>query len=101
MADLLRRKDPFQTHETVSAEGFDLARINWIGTIEVEGHRRDASAWRAAAPSDSARPMPLSAASSAREMLTGLHAVMARRGSAQSKLDQVVDLIAEKMESDV
>src|SRR6478752_10007286 len=45
--------------------------------------------------------MPLSAASSAREMLTGLHAVMARRGSAQSKLDQVVDLIAEKMDSDV
>jgi phosphotransferase system, enzyme I, PtsP len=45
--------------------------------------------------------MPLSAATSAREILTGLHAIMARRGSAQSKLDQVVDLIAEKMNSDV
>jgi phosphotransferase system enzyme I (PtsP) len=45
--------------------------------------------------------MPLSAATSAREILTGLHAIMAKRGSAQNKLDQVVDLIAEKMQSDV
>jgi phosphotransferase system enzyme I (PtsP) len=45
--------------------------------------------------------MPLSAATSAREILIGLHDVMAKRGSAQSKLDQVVDLIADKMESDV
>src|SRR6478672_8731031 len=46
--------------------------------------------------------MPLSAAAtSAREILTGLHAIMARRGSAQHKLDQVVDLIADKMNSDV
>src|SRR5438309_1221934 len=45
--------------------------------------------------------MPLSAATSAREILTGLHDVMAKRGSAQSKLDQVVDLIADKMDSDV
>jgi len=45
--------------------------------------------------------MPLSAATSAREILTGLHAIMASRGSAQSKLDRVVDLIAEKMHSDV
>src|SRR5690349_673029 len=45
--------------------------------------------------------MPHSAATSAREILTGLHDVMAKRGSAQSKLDQVVDLIAEKMDSDV
>src|SRR5881275_1062196 len=45
--------------------------------------------------------MPLSAATSAREILTGLHAIMASRGSAQSKLDQVVDLIAGKMDSDV
>ncbi|MEA3079017.1 MAG: phosphotransferase system, enzyme PtsP, partial [Sphingomonadales bacterium] len=37
----------------------------------------------------------------AREILTGLHAVMASRGSAQSKLDKVVDLIAGKMDSDV
>src|ERR1700740_676360 len=45
--------------------------------------------------------MPQSAATSAREILTGLHDVMAKRGSAQHKLDQVVDLIAEKMGSDV
>ena len=45
--------------------------------------------------------MPLSAATSAREILTGLHAIMARRGSAQHKLDQVVDLIADKMHSEV
>jgi phosphotransferase system enzyme I (PtsP) len=45
--------------------------------------------------------MPLTAAASAREILTGLHEVMAGRGSAQSKLDKVVDLVAEKMESEV
>ena len=45
--------------------------------------------------------MPLSAAASAREILTGLHEIMARRGSAQSKLDRVVDLIAAAMGSDV
>src|SRR5881409_2128968 len=45
--------------------------------------------------------MPLSAATSAREILTGLHAIMASRGSAQSKLDKVVDLIAGKMASEV
>ena len=45
--------------------------------------------------------MPLTAATSAREILTGLHDVMAKRGSAQSKLDKVVDLIAEKMTSEV
>jgi len=45
--------------------------------------------------------MPLSAATSAREILTGLHDVMAKRGSAQTKLDKVVDLIAEAMESEV
>src|SRR6478672_11655828 len=45
--------------------------------------------------------MPLSAATSAREILTGLHAIMARRGSAQAKLDHVVDLIADKMASEV
>jgi phosphotransferase system, enzyme I, PtsP len=45
--------------------------------------------------------MPLSAAASAREILTGLHEIMAGRGSAQSKLDKVVDLIAEAMESEV
>ena len=45
--------------------------------------------------------MPLSAATSAREILTGLHEVMAKRGSAQAKLDQVVDLIADKMVSEV
>ena len=45
--------------------------------------------------------MPASAATSAREILTGLHEVMAKRGSAQTKLDRVVDLIAEAMKSDV
>ena len=45
--------------------------------------------------------MPVSAASSAREILTGLHEVMAKRGSAQTKLDKVVDLIAEAMKSEV
>ncbi|WP_324806577.1 phosphoenolpyruvate--protein phosphotransferase [Sphingomonas sp. LY29] len=41
------------------------------------------------------------AAASAREILTGLHDVMARRGSAQVKLDRVVDLIAVAMKSEV
>ena len=45
--------------------------------------------------------MPLTAATSAREILTGLHDLMARRGSAQVKLDHVVDLIAEAMRSEV
>jgi phosphotransferase system enzyme I (PtsP) len=45
--------------------------------------------------------MPLSAATSAREILTGLHDLMARRGSAQAKLDLTVDLIAEAMRSEV
>src|SRR6476661_1402661 len=41
------------------------------------------------------------AAASAREILTGLHDVMARRGSAQAKLDRVVELIASAMKSEV
>jgi phosphotransferase system enzyme I (PtsP) len=45
--------------------------------------------------------MPQTAATSAREILTGLHDVMAARGNAQSKLDRVVDLIAEAMASEV
>ena len=45
--------------------------------------------------------MPATAAASAREILTGLHDIMAKRGSAQAKLDRVVDLIAEAMGSDV
>ena len=45
--------------------------------------------------------MPTSAIASAREILTGLHHVMARRGSAQAKLDRVVDLIAGAMSSEV
>jgi phosphotransferase system enzyme I (PtsP) len=45
--------------------------------------------------------MPATAATSAREILTGLQAVMASRGSAQSKLDKVVNLIAEAMQSEV
>src|SRR3954463_13579512 len=45
--------------------------------------------------------MATTAAASAREILTGLHEVMAKRGSAQAKLDRVVDLIAEAMGSEV
>src|SRR6476619_6445205 len=45
--------------------------------------------------------MGTTAAVSAREILTGLHEVMAKRGSAQVKLDKVVDLIAEAMSSEV
>jgi phosphotransferase system enzyme I (PtsP) len=45
--------------------------------------------------------MATTAAGSAREILTGLHDIMAKRGSAQAKLDRVVDLIAEAMRSDV
>jgi phosphotransferase system, enzyme I, PtsP len=45
--------------------------------------------------------MPTAAASASREIIVGLHDLMARRGSAQSKLDQIVDLIAEAMQSEV
>jgi phosphotransferase system enzyme I (PtsP) len=45
--------------------------------------------------------MPTSASVSAREILTGLHEVMAARGSVQAKLAKVVDLIADKMQSEV
>src|SRR6059058_5943515 len=45
--------------------------------------------------------MPASPAASARELLTGLHEIMAKRGSAQTKLDRVVDVIAAAMGSDV
>src|SRR3954468_9688347 len=45
--------------------------------------------------------MPATAAASAREILTGLHQVMAARGSVQAKLTKVVDLIADKMQSEV
>lgn len=45
--------------------------------------------------------MPLTAANAAREILTGLHQLMARRGSAQAKLDNTVDLIADAMGSEV
>jgi phosphotransferase system enzyme I (PtsP) len=45
--------------------------------------------------------MPTSAVAAAREILTGLHALMARRGSPQAKLDHVVDLIAAALGSEV
>ncbi|MEO6225643.1 MAG: phosphoenolpyruvate--protein phosphotransferase [Sphingomicrobium sp.] len=45
--------------------------------------------------------MPTTAAASAREILTGLHGIMAKRGSVQTKLDRVVDLIATAMRSEV
>ncbi|WP_116090637.1 phosphoenolpyruvate--protein phosphotransferase [Sphingomonas crusticola] len=42
-----------------------------------------------------------SATSAAREILTRLHDVMASRGQAQAKLDQVVDIIAKALNSEV
>lgn len=45
--------------------------------------------------------MPLSASASAREILVRLHDVMASRATAQAKLNQVVDIIGEALESEV
>ena len=45
--------------------------------------------------------MPLSAAASAREILTRLHDVMAGRQAAQAKLNQVVQIIGEAIDSEV
>jgi phosphotransferase system enzyme I (PtsP) len=45
--------------------------------------------------------MPTASAASAREILTGLHDVMASRANAQAKLNKVVKIIAEAMESEV
>ncbi len=45
--------------------------------------------------------MPVSAAASAREILTRLHDVMARRLPAQSKLNSVVNIIGEALDSEV
>jgi phosphotransferase system enzyme I (PtsP) len=45
--------------------------------------------------------MPTASASSAREILTGLHDVMASKASAQAKLNKVVKIIAEAMASEV
>ena len=45
--------------------------------------------------------MPATAAASAREILTGLHTIMAKRTNAQAKLDKVVELIGEAMASEV
>ncbi|HEY0311750.1 MAG TPA: phosphoenolpyruvate--protein phosphotransferase [Allosphingosinicella sp.] len=45
--------------------------------------------------------MPTPSASSAREILTGLHEVMASRLGAQAKLNKVVKIIAEAMASEV
>ncbi|MEO7786895.1 MAG: phosphoenolpyruvate--protein phosphotransferase [Sphingomicrobium sp.] len=45
--------------------------------------------------------MPTAAVAAAREILTGLHALMAKRGSPQAKLDHVVDLIAAALQSEV
>ena len=44
--------------------------------------------------------MPATAASASREIIVGLHDVMAKRASAQAKLNHVVDLIAEKRRHD-
>src|SRR5688572_12361889 len=45
--------------------------------------------------------MPTQSATSAREILTGLHDVMASRASAQAKLNKVVRIIADAMASEV
>jgi phosphotransferase system enzyme I (PtsP) len=45
--------------------------------------------------------MPLTAAASAREILVRLHDVMAARSSAQAKLDSVVRIIGEALDSEV
>jgi phosphotransferase system enzyme I (PtsP) len=45
--------------------------------------------------------MPTASTTSAREILTGLHDVMASRSNAQSKLNQVVKIIADAMASEV
>ncbi len=45
--------------------------------------------------------MPTASATSAREILTGLHEVMASRHGAQAKLNKVVKIIAEAMASEV
>ncbi|KQM14575.1 peptidase [Sphingomonas sp. Leaf24] len=45
--------------------------------------------------------MPLSATASAREILTNLHDVMASRSPAQAKLNSVVRIIAEALDSEV
>ena len=45
--------------------------------------------------------MPVSTASSAREILTRLHDVMASRANAQTKLNQVVGIIGEATSSEV
>src|ERR1700712_5865137 len=45
--------------------------------------------------------MLTAATTSAREILTGLHDVMASRASAQAKLNKVVKIIAEAMASEV
>ncbi|MGE0179176.1 MAG: phosphoenolpyruvate--protein phosphotransferase [Sphingomonas sp.] len=45
--------------------------------------------------------MPLASSASAREILTGLHDVMASKLGAQAKLNKVVKIIAEAMESEV
>ena len=45
--------------------------------------------------------MPTTSVASAREILTGLHEVMASRTGAQAKLNKVVKIIAEAMASEV
>ena len=45
--------------------------------------------------------MPTASVASAREILTGLHDVMASKASAQAKLNKVVKIIAEAMASEV
>ena len=45
--------------------------------------------------------MPTASSASSREILTGLHDVMASKASAQAKLNKVVNIIADAMASEV
>ena len=45
--------------------------------------------------------MPLNAVAAARTILNGLHEVMASRASAQAKLNRVVNVIGEALQSEV
>src|SRR5205823_7926919 len=66
-------------------------------------HRRHGrKRWNGAAYSDSGADMATAtSAASAREILTGLHDVMASKLGAQAKLNKVVRIIAEAMASEV
>src|SRR6478609_11826080 len=57
--------------------------------------------WKPPGLSDSAPLVPTQSTTSAREILTGLHDVMASKLGAQAKLNKVVKIIADAMASEV